>query len=58
MSLRRTLRGRPIRRMRRRGNDILVLFRSEARGSPGLRLVLPLAEYQAELRQAADPSAP
>ena len=45
MPLRRLLRGRAIKRARRRGNNVLVTFRSKPKGTPGPRLVLPLADY-------------
>jgi hypothetical protein len=51
MPLRRLLRGRAIKRTRRRGNNVLVTFRSEPKGTPGPRLVLPLAEL-GELAEA------
>ena len=55
MPLRRLLRGRAIKRTRRRGNNILVTFRGEPKGTPGPRLVLPLADYLAEVRTTFHP---
>ena len=55
MPLRRLLRGRAIKRTRRRGPNILVTFRSEPKGTPGPRLVLPLADYLAEVRTTFRP---
>lgn len=57
MPLRRTLRGREVKRTRRLGNNIRVILRSEPGGSPGPRLLLPLAEVRVTLepRQPAPP---
>jgi len=55
MPLRRLLRGRAIKRTRRRGNDVLVTFRGEPKGTPGPRLVLPLADYLDEVQMTFHP---
>ena len=55
MPLRRLLRGRAIKRTRRRGPNILVTFRGEPKGTPGPRLVLPLADYLAEVQTTFHP---
>jgi hypothetical protein len=55
MPLRRLLRGRAIKRTRRRGANILVTFRGEPKGTPGPRLLLPLADYLAEVQTTFHP---
>ncbi len=55
MPLRRLLRGRAVKRTRRRGNNVLVIFRGEPKGTPGPRLVLPLADYLAEVQTTFHP---
>jgi hypothetical protein len=55
MPLRRLLRGRAIKRTRRRGNNVLVTFRSEPKGTPGPRLALPLADYLDEVQMTFHP---
>jgi hypothetical protein len=55
MPLRRLLRGRAIKRTRRRGPNILVTFRGEPKGTPGPRLVLPLADYLAAVQTTFHP---
>jgi hypothetical protein len=58
MPLRRLPRGRVIRRTRRRSPHILVNFRGEPKGTPGPRLVLPLADYLAEVQTTFPPGRP
>ena len=55
MPLRRLLRGRAIKRTRRRGANVLVTFRGEPKGTPGPRLALPLADYLAEVQTSFHP---
>jgi hypothetical protein len=58
MPLRRLLRGRVIKRTRRYASNILVTFRSERKGARNHRLLLPLAEYLAEVEITFQPSCP
>jgi hypothetical protein len=58
MPLLRILRGRVVKRTRRFGPRVLVTFRGHTKGSLGPRLLLPLAEYLAEVRTAYHSAAP
>ena len=55
MPLRRLLRGRVIKRTRRCGPNILVVIRGEPKGTPGPRLVLPLADHLDEVQRTFHP---
>ncbi len=56
MPLCRLLRGRVVKRTRRYGSNVLVTFRSERKGARSHRLLLPLAEYLAEVETTFQPS--
>lgn len=50
MPLRRVFRGRVVKRTRRLDSHIVLIFRSEPKGTPGLWLRVPLQEYLAEVQ--------
>jgi hypothetical protein len=51
----RFLRGRVVKRTRRLGPNVLVIFWGDVKGAAGPRLLLPLADYLAEVRTAYRP---
>jgi hypothetical protein len=53
----RMLRGRVVKRTHRFGPRVLVTFRGHTKGCAGPRLLLPLAEYLAEVRTVYRPAA-
>jgi hypothetical protein len=57
MPLLRILRGQVVKRTRRFGPRVLVTFRGHTKGCAGPRLLLPLAEYLAEVRTTYRPTA-
>ena len=51
MAVHRTFRGRLIKRTKRRGSDIVIFFRSERKGEPGAKIIVPIQVYLAEAKR-------
>ena len=55
MLVRREFRDKVVKRTKRVGNAVVVIFKNEQKGQPGERVVVPLAQYLEERRVAYRP---